>query len=188
MTPKFCMDCGAKLEEGHKFCMQCGTPCVMPSAPVQETAPPQESAAPSPFVPLQETAVPVQEPIYSEETVPQEEIITLQEPVVSPQEEEAPLSVEKPAPNNPCAEETPAQEATDDAVAAFHAGRDHLLGDHGAAVDNAKALSCFQEAYEKGHGAAARWLAAAHILAAVELVRSAPPASDSLVEAGAREQ
>lgn len=209
MTPKFCMQCGAKLTEGNKFCMQCGAACVLPTptAPVQETAPaerydapvqeaaplppepvmpPQEPAAPAP----QMYAAPVQEAVPVQEVTPvspQPASVSLQKPAAppAPQEEEAPpVAADIHAADDA---EMSAEETADDAAALFHAGRDHLLGDHGASVDHEKAVACLTKAYAKGCDAAARWLAAAHILAAVELVRSAPPASDDRAEAARQE-
>lgn len=57
--PRFCMQCGSPMQEGHKFCLNCGAPAA-PVAPVQAPV-----AAPQPVVeaaaPVVEAAAPVVE-------------------------------------------------------------------------------------------------------------------------------
>ena len=63
--PKFCMQCGTPMQEGHKFCLNCGAPAapVAPAAPAAPAAPVVEAAAPvvEAAAPVVEQAAPVVE-------------------------------------------------------------------------------------------------------------------------------
>lgn len=63
--PKFCMQCGTPMQEGHKFCLNCGAPAapVAPAAPAAPAAPVVEAAAPvvEQAAPVVEAAAPVVE-------------------------------------------------------------------------------------------------------------------------------
>ena len=54
---KFCMNCGAKLEDETKFCPSCGAPQEeKPAAPAQQPVPPEQE------VPAQQSAQPAEQP------------------------------------------------------------------------------------------------------------------------------